>query len=67
MGAGGVSVDAPLFDQDLRLFEGVEDLPVEQLVTKSTVEALVVAILPGAARLDGEGFRHHLFASATPP
>ena len=43
----GVVVPPPLLDDNSRLFEAVEDLPVEQLVTQLAVEALVVAVLPG--------------------
>ena len=32
MWSNGVVVPPPLLDDDLRLFEGVEDLPVEQFV-----------------------------------
>jgi hypothetical protein len=34
------------FDDDLRLGEAVEDLPVEQLVPEFRVEVLAVAVLP---------------------
>ncbi len=43
---------SPLFDQHLGLLEGVEDLPVQTLVPELAVEALVVAVLPGAAGRD---------------
>ena len=56
MEPGGVVVDSPPLDQDLRLFEGAEDLPVEQFISELAVEALVAAVLPGTAGLDGEGF-----------
>ena len=42
----------PAFDDDLGLAQSVEDLAVEQLVAKAGVEALDVAVLPGAASLD---------------
>ena len=51
----GVVVLAPMLDQHLGLLEGVEDLTVEQLIPKLPVEALVVAVLPGAPWLDIEG------------
>lgn len=41
----------PGFDQDLRLGQGVEDLPVQELVAHRAVEALAVVIFPWAARL----------------
>ena len=43
---------APAFSQDLYLLEGIEDLPVEELVTHLAIEGLDIAVLPGAARLD---------------
>jgi len=46
---------APSLDQHLGLFETVEDLAVQELVAKLAVEALVVAVLPGARRRDIEG------------
>lgn len=51
MGPGGVLVDSPPFDQDLRLFENIEDLAVEQFISEFAVEALVVAGLPGTPAL----------------
>jgi hypothetical protein len=38
-------------DHGLRLFERIEDLPVEQLIAQSGVEALAVAALPRTAFL----------------
>ncbi len=43
---------APTLDQDPGFGQGVEDLAVEQLVPEFSVEALVVAVLPWAARFD---------------
>ncbi len=40
MRALGIVVYSPLFDRDLRLPEGIEDLPVEQLVPEAGIEAL---------------------------
>ena len=47
VGPLGIIVFSPLFDQDLRLAQAVEDLTIEQLVAKAGVEALAVAVLPG--------------------
>jgi hypothetical protein len=47
MGSLGTVVLSPLFDHDLRLPEGIEDLPVEQLVPESGIEVLNIAVLPG--------------------
>jgi len=44
-----VVVFPPLFDDDLRLFEGVEDLPVEQFIPEPSVEALAIAVFPPTA------------------
>ena len=42
----------PPLDQYLGLQQCIEDLPVQQLISKLSVEALDVAVLSGAARLD---------------
>ena len=34
-----------LFNDDLRLFQGVGDFAVQQLISETTVERLVVAVL----------------------
>ena len=47
---------APAPYQDLGLLQGVENLPVEQLVTQLTIEALVVPVLPGTARFNAKLF-----------
>ena len=52
MGPDGVVVTTPALDDDLRLAQGVEDLAIEQLVPEAGIEALDVAVLPGAARSD---------------
>ena len=52
MGSPGVVVLSPSFDDDLRLSQRVEDFPVQQLGSKPRVEALDIAVLPGASRLD---------------
>jgi hypothetical protein len=48
-------VAPPALDDDLGLAESVEDFAVEQLVAQASVEALDVAVLPGAASLDVGG------------
>jgi len=45
----GIVVPSPGFDHDLCLFQRVEDLTIEQLITKLSVEALAVPIFPGTA------------------
>ncbi len=42
----GVVMDAPAFGQHPQLFHRVEDLAVEELISKLRVEALAVAVLP---------------------
>src|SRR4051794_14394464 len=51
----GIVMTAPALDDDLRLAESVEDLAVEQLVPEPGIEALDIAILPGAAWSDVGG------------
>lgn len=45
----------PVFDDDPGLLQRIEYLTVEQFITKLRVEALAVAVLPGAARFDVGG------------
>ena len=52
VGSDGIVLAPPVLDQHGRLRQRVEDLPVQQLVPELAVEALVVAVLPRAARLD---------------
>jgi hypothetical protein len=61
-GAGGLYpiearglMPSPTLDDDLGLAQSVEDLAVEQLIAKSGVEALDVAVLPGAKRPTRQG------------
>ena len=54
MGPEVVVLQAPLLNEDLRLEERVEALPVEALISQLAVEGLDVAVLPGAAGLDEE-------------
>ena len=46
-----VGMTSPLLDRHLGLLERVEDFAVEQLVSELAIEALVEAVLPGAAGL----------------
>jgi hypothetical protein len=48
----GVVMAPPILDQYLGFFQRIEDLPIEQLITQLAIEALDIAILPGAALLD---------------
>ena len=52
MGSDGIVVPAPAFDHDLRFFERIEDLAIEELVAQAGVEAFYVSVLPGAAGCD---------------
>ena len=60
MGPDRVVVASPALDDDLGLAQSVEDLAVEQLIAKAGVEALDVAVLPGAAPLDCGGSIHEV-------
>ncbi len=42
----------PLFNQNLRFSQAVEDLPVQQFIPEAGVEALAVSVLPGGAGFD---------------
>ena len=42
-----VAVSPLLFDDDLCLFETVEDLPIQQFIPETDIEGLAVAVLPG--------------------
>ena len=55
MRAYGVAVTLPGFDEDLGFAEGVEDLPIQELVAQPRLEALDVAVLPGRTRFDEGG------------
>lgn len=50
-----VVVDAEVFEEDLCLEEGVEELAVEELVAQAAVEGLDVAVLPGRSGVDEHG------------
>jgi hypothetical protein len=45
VGSHGIVFLAPKLDQHLRPLQGIEDLPVEQLILQLAREALVVTIL----------------------
>ena len=47
MWSDGVVMFTPLLDDDLCLFEGVEDFPIEQFIPEAGIEGLAVAVLPG--------------------
>src|SRR5271163_435420 len=55
----GVVLRAPLFDDNLRFAQRIEDLAVQTFVAQLAVETFAVAILPGAAGLDEERRRSH--------
>jgi hypothetical protein len=55
-----VVVLAPALGDDLCLLQAVEDLAVEKLVSQLAIEALAVAVLPGAAWLNEQGLRADL-------
>jgi hypothetical protein len=45
----GVVVLAPLLNENLGFFQGIEDFAVEQFIPHFAIEAFDVAVLPGAA------------------
>ena len=55
----GVVVSPPLFDDDLRLLQGVEDLPIKQFVPEAGIERLTVSVLPRQAGFNVGGFGPH--------
>ena len=55
----GVVVSPPLFDDDLSLFECIEDLPIQKLVPEAGIAGLAVAVLPGRAGFNVSGFGPH--------
>ena len=55
----GVVVSPPLFDDDLSLFEGIEDLPIKQFVPEAGIEGLAVSVLPRRAGFNVGGFSPH--------
>ena len=55
----GIVVDPPLLDHHACFGQRVEDLAVQQLVPELRIEALAVAVLPGATRFDERRLRAH--------
>ena len=55
MRADVIVLPEPLIDDDLGLLGRREPLGVENLVPERSIEALVVAVLPGRARIDPDG------------
>jgi len=47
-----VIVLSPLFDQDRSLFQGIENLHVQELVSELAVETFAVTVLPRTAGFD---------------
>ena len=47
MWSDGVVVSPPVFDDDLSLLQGSEDLPIQQFVPEAGIEGLAVSVLPG--------------------
>jgi hypothetical protein len=45
----------PPFDDHLGLFQGIEYLSVEQLISQFSIEGFVVSVFPGAGWLDEQG------------
>src|SRR3974377_1819811 len=53
--ADRVVVPPPALDDDLSFSQRVEDLAIEQFISKTSIEAFDVTVLPRAARLDVGG------------
>jgi len=52
MRADRVVVTTPALDDDLGLFQCVEDLTIEKLITQTGIEALDISVLPWTAWRD---------------
>lgn len=50
----------PSFDQHFCFSEIVEELDVQELIAKFSIEALIVAVLPGGARFNEQRLRSNL-------
>jgi hypothetical protein len=50
-----VVFQSPSLNQYLGFLQGVEDLPVEQLIPELDIETLIITVLPGAARFNIRG------------
>ena len=55
MRSEGVVLLPPLLDEYLGLLEAAEDLAVKEFIPQLAVEGFIVAVFPGADRLDEEG------------
>ena len=51
-----IVMSAPLFNDDPRLLQAVEDFAVEQFVAQLAVEAFAIAVLPRTARCNEQSF-----------
>ena len=51
----------PLFDDNLRFFQGIKDLAIKQFISEAGIEALTVSVLPGRPWLDAGSFSAHSF------
>ena len=55
MGPVNIVLLPPPLDDHLGLLKGIENLPVEHLISEFSIEGFVVSILPGAAGLNEQG------------
>ena len=51
VGSDVVVMVAPIFDNDLRLFERVKHFTIQAFIAQTPIKAFVIAILPRASRL----------------
>ena len=56
-----VAMFPPLFDDNLRFFQGIKDLANTQFISEAGIEALTVPVLPGRPCLDVGSFSTHSF------
>ena len=59
MWALGIVMFPPLFNQDLRFFQAIEDFSVQQLISEAGIEALTVSVFPWRTRFDVCGLGTH--------
>ena len=55
MGPVNIVLLPPPLDDHLGLLKGIENLPVEHLISELSIEGLVIPIFPGAAWLNEQG------------
>ena len=59
MWSDGVVVSPPLFDDDLRLLQAVEDFPIQKFIPEAGIEGLAISVLLGGPRFNVSRFGPH--------